>query len=82
MRATTVLQTVLKDRPRDAASVLLLAEAALALAFGWAHVVPLLAVGPGAIQPQGLCQNSKHGLTKIKALHLCVCANAQKQEAP
>ena len=44
-RATSVLQAVLADRPRDPAAALLLAEAALAQALGWSHVLPLLALG-------------------------------------
>ncbi|MFC3612714.1 DUF1403 family protein [Lutimaribacter marinistellae] len=44
-RAAAVLQTVLEDRPRDHATALLLAEAALAQTLGWGHVVPLLALG-------------------------------------
>ncbi|MEM1431230.1 MAG: DUF1403 family protein [Pseudomonadota bacterium] len=44
-RAATVLQAVLGDRPRDPATALILAEAALAHALGWRHLVPLLALG-------------------------------------
>jgi len=44
-RAASVLQAVLADRPRDPAAALLLAEAALAQALGWSHVLPLLALG-------------------------------------
>lgn len=44
-RASTVLEAVLEDRPRDQTSALLLAEAALAQALGWSHVLPLLAIG-------------------------------------
>ncbi|MEM7778658.1 MAG: DUF1403 family protein [Pseudomonadota bacterium] len=44
-RAASVLQAVLSDRPRDPADALLLAEAALAQAFGWSHVLPLLTLG-------------------------------------
>lgn len=44
-RAASVLQAVLADRPRDPAAALLLAEAALAQALGWRHVLPLLALG-------------------------------------
>ncbi|MDW4499240.1 DUF1403 family protein [Sulfitobacter sp. D35] len=44
-RAATVLQAVLEERPRDLSAALLLAEAALAQALGWKHVLPLLAHG-------------------------------------
>jgi hypothetical protein len=44
-RAASVLQAVLADRPRDEAAALILANAALALAFGWTHLVPLLGAG-------------------------------------
>ena len=45
VRAASVLQAVLEERPRDPTAALLLAEAALAQAFGWNHVLPLLARG-------------------------------------
>ncbi len=44
-RAAAVLQAVLQDRPRDHATALLLADAAVAQALGWVHVVPLLSLG-------------------------------------
>jgi hypothetical protein len=44
-RAAAVLQAVLEDRPRDPAMALILADAALAQALGWSHVLPLLALG-------------------------------------
>ncbi|WP_164662182.1 DUF1403 family protein [Tropicibacter sp. Alg240-R139] len=44
-RAATVLETVLKDLPRQVVSALILADAALAQALGWDHVVPSLAAG-------------------------------------
>jgi hypothetical protein len=44
-RASTVLEAVLEDRPRNQTAALLLAEAALAQSLGWSHVVPLLALG-------------------------------------
>lgn len=44
-RAASVLQAVLADRPRDHTVSLLLADAALAQALGWSHVLPLLALG-------------------------------------
>ncbi len=44
-RAAAVLQAVLEDRPRDHTGSLLLADAALAQALGWSHVLPLLALG-------------------------------------
>ena len=44
-RATLVLSSVRQARPRDAATTLILAEASLAQALGWTHVVPMLALG-------------------------------------
>ena len=44
-RATSTLQAVLADRPRDPATAMTLADAALAQTFGWSHVLPLLALG-------------------------------------
>ncbi|MCX7561419.1 DUF1403 family protein [Sulfitobacter sp. F26204] len=44
-RAASVLQAVLADRPRDPASALILADAALAQTLGWSHVLPLLGLG-------------------------------------
>lgn len=44
-QAATVLEAVLGDRPRDFAAALLLADATLAQALGWSHVLPLLALG-------------------------------------
>ena len=44
-RAASVLQAVLAHRPRDPASALILADAALAQALAWSHVLPLLALG-------------------------------------
>ena len=44
-RAAAVLCAVLEDRPRDPAAALLLADAALAQALGWGHVVPFVALG-------------------------------------
>ena len=44
-RAAAVLQAVLEDRPRDHTTALISADAALAQACGWSHVVPLLAIG-------------------------------------
>ncbi len=41
-RAAAVLQAVVEDRPRDTATALLLADAALAQALGWSHVTSLL----------------------------------------
>ena len=43
--AAFVLQTVLADRPRDHTASLLLADATLAQALGWPHVLPLLGLG-------------------------------------
>lgn len=44
-RATTVLETVLTEAPRQEVPALILADAALAQALGWDHLVPLLAQG-------------------------------------
>ena len=44
-RAASVLQAFIADRPRDPASAVILADAALAHALGWPHVLPVLAVG-------------------------------------
>lgn len=44
-RAASVLQTVLADTPRAHTTALILADAALARALGWSHVVPVLALG-------------------------------------
>lgn len=44
-QAAAVLEAVLTDRPRADVQALILADAALALALGWGHVVPLLAAG-------------------------------------
>lgn len=44
-RAAAVLQSVLEDHPRDHAAALILAEAGLARALRWDHIVPLLTLG-------------------------------------
>ena len=44
-RAAAVLEAVREERPRDQTAALVLAEAALAEALGWGHVLPLLALG-------------------------------------
>ncbi|RKF12357.1 DUF1403 family protein [Roseovarius spongiae] len=44
-RAAAILQAALAERPRDHATALILAVAALAQALGWSHVLPLLALG-------------------------------------
>jgi hypothetical protein len=44
-RAAAVLEAILTDAPRAETAALILADAALALAVGWDHVLPLLAVG-------------------------------------
>lgn len=44
-RAAMVLEAVLTDAPRADVGALILADAALAQAFGWDHLVPLLAPG-------------------------------------
>lgn len=43
--AAAALQAVVEDRSRDLTTALLLADAALAQALGWTHVLPLLALG-------------------------------------
>ncbi|WP_288960842.1 DUF1403 family protein [uncultured Sulfitobacter sp.] len=44
-RAATVLETIMTDVPRAEGAALILADAALAQALGWEHLVPLLALG-------------------------------------
>ena len=44
-RAAAVVEAVLTDWPRDHTGAVLLADATLAQALGWSHVVPLLALG-------------------------------------
>jgi hypothetical protein len=44
-RAAMALEAVLRDAPRAEVPALVLADAALAQALGWDHLVPLLAVG-------------------------------------
>lgn len=44
-RAATVLEAVLTEAPRAEVRALILADAALAQALGWGHLVPLLAAG-------------------------------------
>ncbi|MBN8189800.1 DUF1403 family protein [Salipiger thiooxidans] len=44
-RAAMVLEAVLSEAPRATAPALVLADAALAQALGWPHLVPLLAAG-------------------------------------
>lgn len=44
-RATMALETVLREAPRADEAALILADAALAQALGWEHLVPLLAAG-------------------------------------
>ena len=44
-RAAMVLEAVLTDAPRADVAALILADAAIARALGWAHLVPLLATG-------------------------------------
>ena len=44
-RAATVLEKVLSDTPRGETAALILADAALAQALGWDHLLPLLATG-------------------------------------
>lgn len=44
-RAFAVLETVLAEMPREEATALILADAALAAALGWEYLVPLLGAG-------------------------------------
>ncbi|PVA08872.1 hypothetical protein DC366_16930 [Pelagivirga sediminicola] len=44
-RAASVMQAVIEERSRDGTAALLTADAALAQALGWSHVLPLLAFG-------------------------------------
>lgn len=50
-RAARVLEVVLSDAPRAETAALILADAALAQALGWDHVLPLLAIG---VKPRDL----------------------------
>lgn len=52
-RAAMVLQAVLTDAPQAETAALILADAALAKALGWDHVLPLLALG---LKPRDLRQ--------------------------
>lgn len=45
VRAAATLEAVVEARPRDQPAALLLADAALAQALRWQHVLPLLAIG-------------------------------------
>lgn len=45
LRAASALQAGLQNNPREHTAALLLADAALAQALGWAHVVPVLGLG-------------------------------------
>lgn len=47
-QAAQILEAALHSTPRDTMGALALADAALARALGWDHVVPLLAIGIGA----------------------------------
>ncbi len=44
-QAAIVLEVVLSDRPQEEAVAAIMADAALAQALGWDHIVPLLAAG-------------------------------------
>lgn len=44
-RVASVLQAILEDSPRAHSTALLFADTVLAQAFGWSHVIPLLALG-------------------------------------
>ena len=44
-RSAAVLQALIENRPRDLAAAYVLADAALAQALGWTHVLPLLGIG-------------------------------------
>ena len=54
-RAALVLEAVLRERPRADVAALILADAVLAQALGWEHLVPLLAAGlrPADLRKQG-----------------------------
>lgn len=53
--AAKVLEQVLTDAPRDEVAALILCDAALARALGWAHVVPVLSTGlrPADLRQRG-----------------------------
>ena len=44
-RATSVLEFVIKERPRDYGAVLIFVDAVLAQSLGWSHIFPLLSLG-------------------------------------
>ncbi len=55
-RAAMVLETVLATPPRGEVAALILADATLAQALGWEHLLPLLAAGlkPGDLRQRGV----------------------------
>ncbi len=69
-RSAAVLETVLVEKPRDEIGALILAEAVLAQALGWKHLVPLLAAG---LKPRDL---RKRGNDLRLACHRAVIASA------
>ncbi|WP_226783119.1 DUF1403 family protein [Oceaniglobus trochenteri] len=69
-RAAMVLERVLTEAPRAEVAALALADAALARALGWRHVVPLLAAGMKRADLR------KRGAGLRLALHRAVAASA------
>ncbi|SDI59145.1 Protein of unknown function [Salipiger marinus] len=71
-RAALVLETVLAEAPRAEGAALILADAALAQALGWDHLLPLLAAGLTAGDLR------KTGEPLRRACHRAVTASAQE----
>jgi len=70
-QAASVLEAILTDAPRSESEALLMADAALAQAMGWDHVMPLLA---GGLTARDL---RKRGDDLRLACHRAVAAKAQ-----
>ena len=91
-RAATVLQAVLEDRPRDHATALILAEAALAQALGRTHILPLLPLGlkradlrKSGVELRLACHRaivSAAAEAMLKAADLARCAARLREIAP
>ena len=71
-QAAQVLETVLAQAPRAEDAALMLADAALARALGWGHVVPLLAIGMRARDLRKTSEALRLGV------HKAVMTSAQK----
>jgi len=51
-RAASVIEVVIKERPRDYRAALILVDAVLAQALGWSHIFPLLSLGLKRADPR------------------------------